>query len=32
MERDRFLSAEDAKEFGLVDKVVEQRPVTTKSG
>jgi ATP-dependent Clp protease protease subunit len=26
MERDRFLSAEEATEFGLIDHVVEQRP------
>jgi ATP-dependent Clp protease protease subunit len=26
VERDRFMSAEQAREFGLVDKVVEQRP------
>lgn len=26
MERDRFMSAEDAKEFGLIDAVVQQRP------
>ena len=26
MERDRFMSAEDAKEFGLIDAVVEKRP------
>jgi ATP-dependent Clp protease protease subunit len=26
VERDRFLSAEQAREFGIVDKVVEQRP------
>ena len=26
MERDTFMTAEDAKEFGLVDTVVEQRP------
>jgi ATP-dependent Clp protease protease subunit len=26
VERDKFMSAEQAKEFGLVDKVVEQRP------
>ena len=26
MERDTFLTAEAAKEFGLVDKVIEQRP------
>ncbi|MFW5680720.1 MAG: ATP-dependent Clp endopeptidase proteolytic subunit ClpP [Pseudomonadota bacterium] len=31
MERDRFLSAEDALEFGIVDKVVEQRPAAPKS-
>ena len=31
MERDRFLSAEDAVAFGLVDKVVEQRPATPKA-
>ncbi|MEO1091731.1 MAG: ATP-dependent Clp endopeptidase proteolytic subunit ClpP [Pseudomonadota bacterium] len=28
MERDRFMSADDARAFGLVDKVVEQRPTT----
>jgi len=27
MERDRFLSPEEAKEFGLIDKVVEKRPL-----
>ena len=26
MERDRFLSAEAAKEYGLIDQVVERRP------
>lgn len=26
MERDRFMTAEDAKEFGLIDTVVESRP------
>lgn len=26
MERDKFMSAEEAKEFGLIDKVVESRP------
>ena len=26
MERDRFMTAEDAKEFGLIDAVVERRP------
>ncbi len=32
MERDRFMSAEDAMAFGLVDKVVEQRAATPKAG
>ena len=27
LERDRFMSAQEAKEFGLVDEVVESRPV-----
>ena len=27
LERDRFMSAEEAKEFGLVDQVVENRPI-----
>ena len=27
LERDRFMSADEAKEFGLVDQVVENRPV-----
>ena len=27
MERDKFLSPEDAKEFGLIDEVVTSRPV-----
>ncbi len=31
MERDKFMSAEDAQAFGLVDKVVEQRPVPPKA-
>jgi ATP-dependent Clp protease protease subunit len=26
LERDRFMSAEEAKSFGLIDKVVEKRP------
>jgi ATP-dependent Clp protease protease subunit len=29
MERDKFMSAEDSKEFGLIDAVVEQRPSPT---
>jgi ATP-dependent Clp protease protease subunit len=29
LERDSYLSAEEAKEFGLVDEVVENRPLTT---
>ena len=28
MERDNFMSAEEAKKFGLIDEVVEKRPVT----
>ena len=28
MERDRFMSAEEAKDFGLVDDVIIERPVT----
>ena len=27
MERDRFMSAEDAKSYGLIDSVLESRPV-----
>ena len=26
LERDRFMTAEQAKEFGLIDKVIEKRP------
>jgi ATP-dependent Clp protease, protease subunit len=26
LERDRFLTAEQAREFGLVDKVIDKRP------
>jgi ATP-dependent Clp protease protease subunit len=29
MERDKFLSAEEAKEFGLIDEVAETRPMPT---
>jgi ATP-dependent Clp protease, protease subunit len=32
MERDRFMSAEEALEFGLVDKVVEHRKLAAKKG
>ncbi len=28
MDRDNFMSAEEAKEFGLVDEVVTERPKT----
>ena len=28
LERDTYLSAEEARDFGLVDQVVEQRPMT----
>jgi len=28
LERDRFMSAEEARDFGIVDEVVEERPVT----
>lgn len=28
MERDRFMSADEAKEFGLIDQVMERRPVS----
>ncbi|MEZ5647539.1 MAG: ATP-dependent Clp endopeptidase proteolytic subunit ClpP [Alphaproteobacteria bacterium] len=30
MERDKFLSADEAKAFGLIDEVVESRPPTTE--
>jgi ATP-dependent Clp protease protease subunit len=32
MERDRFMSPDDAVAFGLVDKVVEKRPEGAKKG
>jgi ATP-dependent Clp protease protease subunit len=32
MERDRFMSAIEAKEFGLVDEVFEKRPAATEEG
>ena len=28
MDRDKFLSADEAKEFGLVDEVFDKRPAT----
>ncbi len=31
MERDKFMSAEEAKEFGLIDQVVESRPDSSSS-
>jgi ATP-dependent Clp protease protease subunit len=31
IERDNFLSPEDAKEFGLIDEVVATRPTDTES-
>jgi ATP-dependent Clp protease protease subunit len=31
MERDKFLAPEEAKEFGLIDEVVSERPVTGES-
>ena len=30
MERDNFMSAEEAKKIGLIDKVVTERPVENK--
>lgn len=32
MERDNFMSAEEAKKFGLIDKVVERRPIPEGDG
>jgi ATP-dependent Clp protease protease subunit len=29
LERDRFMTADQAKEFGLIDKVIEKRPDDT---
>ena len=31
MDRDKFMSAEEAKEFGLIDEVAETRPMPTES-
>ena len=32
MERDTFMTAEDAMDFGLIDEVVEKRPVPEGDG
>lgn len=32
MERDKFMPAEDAKEFGLIDEVVQERPKSVDTG
>ena len=32
MERDTFMSAEQAKEFGIVDEVIDKRPAKPKAG
>lgn len=32
MERDKFMSAEEARDFGLVDNVMEKRPLTPDEG
>ena len=32
MDRDTFMTAEDAKAFGLIDQVVEKRPVPKTEG
>jgi ATP-dependent protease ClpP protease subunit len=32
MERDRFMTPQEAKEFGLIDHVVERRPPTDTDG
>jgi ATP-dependent Clp protease protease subunit len=32
VERDTYMSAEDARDFGLIDEVVARRPVTTPEG
>lgn len=32
LERDRFLSGNEAKDFGMIDEVVAKRPVTEKKG
>ena len=32
LERDNFMSAEDAKEWGLIDEIVENRPKTDEGG
>ena len=30
MDRDKFMSAEEAKEFGLIDEVFDKRPVPSE--
>ena len=30
MERDNFMTAEEAKKFGLIDEVISKRPTTTE--
>jgi ATP-dependent Clp protease protease subunit len=32
MDRDTFMTAEDAKNFGLIDEVVEKRPIPKTDG
>ena len=32
LERDRFYTAEEAKEFGLIDEVVNERPAILEDG
>ena len=32
VERDTFLTAEMAKDFGIVDKVIDRRPVENSAG
>jgi ATP-dependent Clp protease protease subunit len=31
MDRDYFMTAEEAKEFGIIDEVIDQRPMTLVS-
>ena len=32
LERDTYMSAEEARDFGLIDQVVDQRPITAADG